>query len=112
NLILRFTATEEGTFNDTITVTTANAGGSTNNLTGSGAVVALADFVGTPAAGLKPLNVTFTDLSTGTIKNRFWDFGDGSTTNTSATSFTHVYSSAATNSVSLTVSGPVGTNTL
>src|SRR6185503_13893428 len=27
-------------------------------------------------------------------------------------SFTHVYSSAATNSVSLTVSGPVGTNTL
>jgi PKD repeat protein len=31
---------------------------------------------------LRPPGVQFTDISTGTITNRFWDFGDGSTTNT------------------------------
>src|SRR5207249_8160360 len=44
--------------------------------------------------------------------NRFWDFGDGLTTNTTATNFTHTYASAGTNTVRLTVSGPVGTNLL
>jgi PKD repeat protein len=112
NLVLRFTPPGEGIFSGTITVTTANDGGSTNNLTGTGVALPLANFVANPRLGSKPLSVTFTDLSTGTITNRFWDFGDGSTTNTTLASFTHVYSSAATNSVSLTVSGPVGTNTL
>jgi len=63
-------------------------------------------------SGLKPLTVSFTDSSTGTITNRFWDFGDGSTTNTSATSFSHTYLNGSTNTVALTVTGPVGTNTL
>src|SRR5205085_158345 len=49
--------------------------------------------------------------STGTITNRFWDFGDGSTSNTALTTLSHVYANAGTNSVALTVSGPVGTNT-
>src|SRR5207249_4176869 len=41
-----------------------------------------------------------------------WDFGDGTTTSTSAANFTHVYTLAGTNNVQLTVTGPVGTNAL
>src|SRR5439155_3951426 len=65
-----------------------------------------------PVSGLKPLSVSFTDSSAGTITSRFWDFGDGSTINTTATNVIHTYASAGTNTVSLTVAGPVGTNTL
>ena len=72
----------------------------------------LAAFVGTPSSGYEPLTVSFTDNSTGTITNRFWDWGDGATTNTSATSLAHIYNSPGTNTVKLTVSGPGGTNTL
>jgi len=54
----------------------------------------LAAFTASPTSGLKPLPVTFTDSSTGTITNRFWDFGDGSTTNTTTNSFTYAYVSA------------------
>jgi PKD repeat protein len=54
--------------------------------------------------------VVFTDVSTGTITNRTWNFGNGVTTNTMATSFTLAYGTVGTNTVSLTVSGPLGTN--
>jgi len=73
--------------------------------------VPLASFVGNPVAGLAPLSVSFIDVSGGTITNRFWDFGDGITTNTSATNIIHTYSSG-TNTVRLTVSGSVGESTL
>src|SRR5260370_12758 len=46
------------------------------------------------------------------MTNRFWNVGDGTTTNPAATSFSHLYTNASTNTVSLTVTGPVGTNTL
>ncbi len=72
----------------------------------------IADFSGSPTNGTPPLTVTFTDSSTGTITNRFWNFGDGGTTNTSATNVVYTYTAAGTNDVSLTVSGPLGTNTL
>jgi PKD repeat protein len=71
-----------------------------------------ASFVGNPTNGYAPLTVSFTDNSTGTITNRFWDWGDGGTTNTTSTSLSHVYNLAGTNTVRLTVSGPAGTNTL
>ena len=60
-------------------------------------------FSATPTTGAVPLFVTFTDLSSGAITNRFWQFGDGSTTNTTGTTVTHTYSSAGSNSVQLTV---------
>jgi PKD repeat protein len=69
-------------------------------------------FNASPTNGQAPLTVTFTDTSTGTITNRFWNFGNGVTTNTSATSFSIVYPAAGTDTVSLTVSGPFGTDTL
>src|SRR5207247_2134814 len=67
-----------------------------------------ASFSASPTVGAPPLQVTFTDTSAGLITNHFWNFGDGTTTNTSATSVTHTYAAAGTNSVSLTVGGPFG----
>jgi PKD repeat protein len=65
----------------------------------------VAIFTGSPTNGTAPLTVTFTDTSTGSITNRSWNFGDASTTNITATSVQHVYSSVGTNTVTLTVSG-------
>lgn len=67
--------------------------------------------VGTLAANFSPKNVVavapatanFTDLSTGVITNRYWDFGDGQTLNTTATSVSHTYASVGTYPVTLTV---------
>jgi alpha-tubulin suppressor-like RCC1 family protein len=70
----------------------------------------VAAFIGSPTSGWAPLTVTFTDISCGSITNRFWDFGDGNTTNTTGTSLQHTYS-AGIYSVSLTVSGLAGSDT-
>jgi pectate lyase len=70
-----------------------------------------ASFTGTPTDGTAPLAVTFTDTSTGDITNRYWTFGDGATSNTTATTMNHTYN-AGTYTVSLTVSGSGGSNTL
>jgi PKD repeat protein len=71
-----------------------------------------AAFTGAPVSGSAPLSVTFTDSSTGAITNHFWDFGDGVTTNTTATTVFHIYQNVGTNTVILAVSGPTGTNSL
>src|SRR6266702_8771661 len=84
NLVLSFAPGSAGTFSNVVVVSTANDGSSTNALTGTGAVAPGASFSGSPTSGLKPLTVSFTDNSSGTITNRFWDFGDSSTTNTTA----------------------------
>src|SRR5439155_21381482 len=91
---------------------TANAGSLTNKATGTAAIVPLARLSGSPTTGFWPLAVNFTDSSSGTITNRSWDFGDGTTTNTAATNLTHTYSGPGTNTVRLTVSGPVGISTV
>jgi PKD repeat protein len=67
-------------------------------------------FTGSPTNGAEPLTVAFSDTSTGDITNRFWDFGDGATTNTAATNVTHVYA-AGTYGVTLVASGPGGAST-
>ena len=68
-------------------------------------------FTATPTNGTAVLAVGFTDNSTGAITNRFWDFGDGTTTNTGATSLSHNYSIAGIHTTTLIVSGPGGTST-
>jgi PKD repeat protein len=97
----------------TVTLTVSGLGG-TNTNTRSSYIVSVdppvASFTGIPTSGSTPLPVTFTDSSTGSITNRFWNFGDGSTTNTANTSVGHTYS-AGTYTVTLTVSGVGGTNT-
>ena len=70
-----------------------------------------ANFTASPKFGQSPLKVTFTDNSTGYITNRSWDFGDGATTNTSAGAVSHIYAAGGSNTVTLTVSGPLGVST-
>ena len=83
-----------------------------NSVIAAAPVPPVAGFAATPTSGAWPLAVAFTDTSTGTLTNRFWSFGDDSTTSTVANILTHTYSVAGTNTVSLTVSGPAGVSTI
>lgn len=69
----------------------------------------VANFTATPTSGTKPLAVQFTDMSTGDITSRYWDFGDGGTS--TSVNPSHTYSNAGLYSVSLTVNGPGGNHT-
>lgn len=68
-------------------------------------------FTAAPLSGTAPLPVSFVDNSVGSITNRFWDFGDGFTTNTAATNFMYTYISSGTYTVQLIISGPLGVST-
>ena len=109
--------TSAGTYSVNLTVT--NAGGANSQLRSNYISVSaappsapVAAFTGTPLSGTAPLDVTFTDSSTGTsITNRRWDFGDGNISNyASATNPSHRYTSAGTYSVNLTVTNAGGSN--
>ncbi len=67
-----------------------------------------ASFTAYPTTGDAPLDVFFTDMSTGTITNWFWTFGDGSTTNVTSPSVDHTYTTTGVFTVSLFVNGPCG----
>ena len=67
-------------------------------------------FSGSPTNGLALLTVTFSDASTGSITNRFWNFGDSSMTNVTTNTVSHVYTAGVYN-VTLIVSGPGGADT-
>jgi len=69
----------------------------------------VADFEGSPLTGTEPLEVTFTDLSVGTIDTWDWDFGDGE--QSSDQNPLHTYTSYGVYTVSLTVSGSNGNDT-
>jgi PKD repeat protein len=79
---------------------------------GSAVVAPVAAFGADQTAGALPLPVNFTDTSSGIITSRTWDFGDGVTTNIGSGIVSHTYTQAGSYSVSLTVAGPGGTNTL
>jgi len=69
-----------------------------------------ADFVGTNLIGVAPLTAVFTDTSQGRISNWWWDFGDGTTADIENP--THVYTSSGVYSVTHTVTGSMGTDTI
>jgi len=97
--------TTAGTY--TVTLTATNASGSdgetkTNYITVSSTSTIVANFSGTPVTGAAPLNVTFTDLSTGGPTSWAWTFGDGGTSTAQNPSYT--YTTAGTYNVSLTAS--------
>jgi PKD repeat protein len=69
----------------------------------------VANFNSAPNSGTAPLLVSFTDASTGDITSHLWDFGDGSSS--TAQNPSHSYGQG-TFSVSLTVTGPGGSDTL
>jgi PKD repeat protein len=70
----------------------------------------VANFSGSPTSGTEPLTVNFTDLSTGSISTWSWTFGDGGTS--TAQNPAHQYTSAGTYTVSLTVTGPGGSDVM
>lgn len=78
-----------------------------------GAIAApVAAFTGAPVSGFAPLQVAFSDASTGDITNWTWNFGDGrSATNTTSGDVNHTYAAAGSYTVTLTVIGPGGTDT-
>jgi parallel beta-helix repeat protein len=97
----------------TVSLNATNAGGSNTKISISYISVLVpaptAAFTGTPATGISPLTVTFTDQSTNTPTTWNWSFGDGAKSNSQNPS--HTYGNAGIYSVTLTVSNPYGTNT-
>ena len=79
-------------------------------VTGGGPAAPLADFTAEPLSGSVPLTVTFTNQSSGEITAYEWAFGDGMTG--TITHPVHVYATTGVYTVSLTASGPGGTDTL
>ncbi|MBC8472017.1 MAG: PKD domain-containing protein, partial [Planctomycetes bacterium] len=71
----------------------------------------VANFTATPRSGNSPLAVQFTGTSTGpaNITSRLWNFGDGTTSTEQSPS--HTYQKTGSYTVSLTVTGPGGSNT-
>jgi len=69
----------------------------------------VAAFAANTTAGVIPFTVTFTDSSTGVISSWRWDFGDSEIS--TEQNPVHVYTTADTFSVSLTVTGPGGSDT-
>ncbi|MFC2018850.1 S8 family serine peptidase [Chloroflexota bacterium] len=90
--------------------------GGKDNLYGSGMldlglppiVPPVAEFTADTTSGTAALTVSFTDQSTGTITGWSWDFGDGG--NSTAQNPSHQYTTAGTYTVSLTATGPGGSD--
>lgn len=74
-------------------------------------IAPIADFSATPRSGPAPLAVKFSENSTGSIISRQWFFGDG-TSAQNVTEVTHTYSQPSNYTVTLTVSGPGGEDTI
>lgn len=111
NAVISFTPSSAKSFAGTA-IFASNGGNSTNTVTGSGTSGPAARFTAAPTNGSSPLVVTFTDTSTGTITSRSWNLGDGTLTNTTTTSLAHIYTCGGPYSVTLTVRGTGGSNTL
>ncbi|HOI13823.1 MAG TPA: PKD domain-containing protein, partial [Methanoculleus sp.] len=109
------TYTAAGTY--TVNLTVANEAGSnitvkTDCITvtsgGSGGDTPVANFSAAPTSGDAPLNVQFTDLSTGSPTSWSWDFGDG--TSSIEQNPSHIYTSAGNYTVNLTTSNADGSS--
>lgn len=95
----------------TVTLTASNASGTdaevkTNLINAIGANPPVANFTGDPLSGLAPLDVSFTDTSTGQVTSWAWDFGDGNISSEQNPSNTYTMSGIF--SVSLIVGGSNG----
>ena len=73
------------------------------------AVTPVASFTYTPASGVAPVNVSFTDTSSNTPTSWLWSFGDG-TANSTAQNPNHTFSAAGTFTVSLTATNAAGSS--
>ena len=69
-----------------------------------------ADFSATPRSGESPLSVQFEDLSSGTVTDYLWDFGNGDTS--TEISPTYEYLAGGVYTVTLMAHGPFDTDTV
>lgn len=98
--------------NDFITAITIDTNGNTSEFSLCIPVAPpppVAAFTANPAIGDAPLDVFFTDQSTGAINSWFWDFGGGITSTLQNPS--NLYINPGTYTVTLTVTGPGGSDT-
>ena len=104
------TFTAVGSYTITLTVSKANESHTNQRV---GYVVTMlypiAGFTYSPAVGLPPLSVQFTDTSAGVIRSRLWNFGDGLTSTSQTPS--HTYFRPGTYTVTLVVSNEIGSST-
>ncbi len=101
---------EVGRFPVSLTVT-GPLGTSTKSLSDAVETVEgppVANFQPSTVLGFVPLEVTFTDLSEGSVTGWTWDFGDGKTSNERQP--VHIYTAVGTYDVKLTARGPGGSN--
>jgi PKD repeat protein len=70
----------------------------------------VADFTAVPPTGPAPLTVQFTNLSLGEIVSTTWHFGDGQAS--TDLNPRHTYAQPGRYTVTLTVAGPDGTDSL
>ncbi len=71
----------------------------------------IANFSASPTSGLMPLAVDFFDESSGSITSWEWDFDNDTVIDSTAQNPTHIYPGAGFYTVSLTVTGPGGSDT-
>ena len=90
----------------TVTVTATNPGGTVTDTHALTLYPPQAGFTGVPTSGLVPLQVAFTNTSTGDYTASLWDFGD--TVTSTLRSPTHTYTAPDVYTVTLTVTGPYG----
>jgi PKD repeat protein len=98
----------------TVSLTATNVAGSntatrTDLVTSTPPSPPTADFSASPTSGGAPLDVTFSDQSSGDPTGWSWDFGDGASS--TAQNPLHTYSSPGSYTVSLTVTNPGGSDT-
>ena len=90
---------QDAVFVDEMFITTA----------GTGSEPPVADFSASPVAGVAPLSVQFTDLSTNGPTSWGWTFGDGGTSTEQSPGY--VYASAGIYTVTLTATNSYGSDT-
>jgi PKD repeat protein len=102
--------------NYTVTLTVSNTDGTdtktkTNYIkVGTSTQTPVANFWGSPKSGNTPLNVAFTDISTGSPTAWNWNFGDG--TYSTVKSPKHTYSTAGKYTVTLTAKNAAGSKSI
>ncbi len=96
----------------TVTLTVSGPGG-TDSLTRTNYIAVYepvhSNFTASPTSGNPPLLVSLTNLSTGDFTSCLWDLGDGNT-DTHCDLESHIYEDPGVYAVSLTVTGPGGTD--
>lgn len=95
----------------TVRLTVRNSNGESDTATRTIAVIGppVANFSASTTSGITPLTVQFTDTSTGSPASWSWDFGDDALS--SDQNLAHMYTTAGTYTVTLTVSNAAGTDT-